>query len=122
MKVMSAMAPVCASRWKISPQRALLGEGGEVEAQGVALVDGEAVFRHLVAQPADQIPVQFHHRQVRHLLQQRERQGALAGADFHHGLAVAGRHRAHQPVDDLGVVQEVLAEAFAGAMFAHGLS
>ena len=70
----------------------------------------------------DQVAIQLHHVKVADFIEQREGQGALAGADFHQGVLVAGRHAAHQLVDHPGVGEKMLAEPFPGAVFAHGAS
>ncbi|MNE30905.1 hypothetical protein D3C80_1244460 [compost metagenome] len=92
-------------------------EAVEVELQRIAGVEGEvrvAAEAHL--QQGQQVLVQLDHVQLGAAAEQTLGKGALTGADFHHVLARAGMDGAQDAVDDAGIVQEVLAEALAGAV------
>ena len=82
-------------------------------------MDGQAFRAVFLAQQGNQVPVQFHHVQVRYLFQQRVGKCATAGANFHQGVVLLQPQGAHHAVHQVAVMQEVLAETFAGAMFCH---
>ena len=62
-------------------------QAAEIELQGVAAVDGEAVGRPGAVQPRDDVAVEFDRVQVRQAVEQGPGQRAEAGADFDHGFA-----------------------------------
>ncbi|MCY1450662.1 hypothetical protein D9M71_674880 [compost metagenome] len=89
-------------------------QAGEVELQGVALVQAEVVAAsELLVEDRHQILVQLDHVKLCAAAQQAFGQGALARADFQHAIARLGVDRAQDAVNDPGIVQEVLAEALA---------
>ncbi len=71
------------------------------------------------AQVGNQIPVQFHYRQLSHLIHQVLGEGAQAGADFHHQVLCLGADGMDDLVDDARILQEVLPEALARLVFAE---
>ena len=82
-------------------------------------MDGQPLRAVFLAQQGDQVPVQLHHMQVRQLFQQRVGERAAAGADFHQGVVFLQPQGTHHQVHQIAVVQKVLAETFAGAVFCH---
>ncbi|MCY1514918.1 hypothetical protein D9M68_494840 [compost metagenome] len=100
------------------PQAVRLGaQLGEVELHRIALVQGELrIEAELELEQRNQVLVQLDHVEMRAATGQALGEGALAGADFHQAFACTRVNGAQDAVDDAGVVQEVLAEAFAGAV------
>ena len=94
-------------------------QGAEIKTQGVAFVNAQPVGGVFLAQQGDQVPVQLDHMQMRDLFQQGIGQGAPARPDFHQGVARLQAQGANHAVDQIAVVQEVLAKAFTGAVFCH---
>jgi len=101
-------------------RRAVATQGGEVEGQGIALVNHEIrVLEELHTQAGDQIAVELDHLQgAAGSVDQRLGQRSLAGADLDQALAGTGVDGPHDARDDARIAQEVLAEALAGPM--HG--
>ncbi|MNJ57861.1 hypothetical protein D3C77_534700 [compost metagenome] len=98
-----------------------IGETGEVELQRIALVDVEIrPASEAAVEDRDQVQVELHHFQVGAAVQQALGQRALAGADFHQPLAGTRADGAQDAVDHPHVMQEVLAEALAGAVLVVG--
>ncbi|MNP18479.1 hypothetical protein D3C76_1109630 [compost metagenome] len=93
------------------------GQGGEVEFQRIALVQGEV---RLQAEPPfqlrDQVEVELDHVQPGVAVHQSFGQGTLARSDFQQMLSLARSDGAQDAMDHPGVVQEVLAEALARAV------
>ena len=69
--------------------------------------------RETFAQRLDQVPVQLHRIQRPRLLQETPGNGPLAWSDLHQALARSGPDGVQDAADGAGVMQEVLAEAFA---------
>jgi len=65
-------------------------------------------------QNGNQIPVQLDDIECSRRAEQATRQRTLAGTDLDQRFARLGRNRAQQTVDDVWVVQEMLAEALRG--------
>lgn len=86
----------------------------EVELQGVALVQAEvAPAGELLIEDRDQVLVQFHYVQLGAAVEQALSQRTLARADFQYAVFGFGMDGAQDAVDNTGIVQEVLAKAFA---------
>src|SRR5690606_18465171 len=97
------------------------GQGGEIELQRVALVEAEVrPVGKAAVEDGNQVQVQFHHVQVGAAVQQSLGQCALAGTDLNQTFAGAGADGAQDAIDHAHVVQEVLTEAFAGAVLIVG--
>ncbi|MNP06943.1 hypothetical protein D3C76_989480 [compost metagenome] len=93
------------------------GEGGEVEFQRVALVQGEVRLEaEAPLELRDQVEVELDHVEPGAAVHQSFGQRALARADLHQMLAFARGDGTQDAVDDAGVMQEVLAEALARAV------
>jgi hypothetical protein len=69
-----------------------------------------------LAQPDNQVAVDFDDMQMTDTRQQRLGQRTKAGADFHHGFTSTRGNGIDYLPDDAGIHQKVLAEAFAGHM------
>ena len=65
-------------------------------------------------QAGGQVPVQFNGIQLAAAGDQRRRQCALTGANFHHVIILCGRNGAGDGLDNTVVLQEVLSKALAG--------
>ncbi|MNI62765.1 hypothetical protein D3C73_1180980 [compost metagenome] len=86
----------------------------EVELQRIALMQVEvALAGKLLVEDRDQVLVQFHHVELRAAAEQALGQCALARADFQQAVFCLGMNGAQDAVDNAGIVQEVLAKAFA---------
>ncbi|MCY1367601.1 hypothetical protein D9M69_545440 [compost metagenome] len=89
-------------------------EAVEVELQRIALMQVEvALAGKLLVENRDQVLVQLHHVELRAAAEQALGQCALARADFQQAVFCLGMNGAQDAVDNAGIVQEVLAKAFA---------
>ncbi len=70
-----------------------------------------------LAQGLDEIAVQFDDVERADGAQQAPGDGALAGADLHQPFSRLGADRHLDTLDDRGIMEKVLAEAFTGIMF-----
>gem|GEM_PF-5978259 len=99
----------------------LLAEPAEVELQGVALVQVEVLAPgELGLKDGDQVQVELDDIQLGAAVEQPFGEGTLPGTDLHQSLTRLGVDRPQNAVDHAGVVQEVLAEAFARAVLVVG--
>ena len=73
----------------------------------------------LLLQRSYQVAIKFNDMQPPGCLQQRQRNGALAGPDFDQGVICMRVDCHDNPVDDSGVMQEMLAETFTRCVW-HG--
>ncbi|MNM71427.1 hypothetical protein D3C81_830910 [compost metagenome] len=86
----------------------------EVEFQRITLMQVEiALAGKLLVEDRDQVLVQLHHVELRAAAEQALGQCALARADFQQAVFCLGMNGAQDAVDNAGIVQEVLAKAFA---------
>src|SRR5690606_30141629 len=95
----------------------------EVELQRVALVEVKArIAGELGIEDGDQVEVELDHVQACAAVEQAFGQCALAGADLQQTFTLPGVDGAENAMDDAGIVQKILAEAFARAVlvFGHG--
>ena len=92
---------------------------GEIELQGVALVDRQALRQKALAQAGDQVAVDLDHVEMPEPLGQRRGQGAQSRPDLDQPVAGPGGDGGDDPVDDGLRDQEVLAEALPRYMTGH---
>src|SRR5690606_2267033 len=93
---------------------ARLGQGAEVEFQGVALVQGELrVAAEAGLQHGMQVVIEFDHVKLAAAGEQAFGQGTLARADLDQMLSFARGNAAQDAVDHAVIVQEILTETLA---------